>query len=69
MENISIQKNSTRDTKTIDSLGMLAYRVFPDSECVNIQLLSGAQEERTVPFKDGEIFRLRNVEIRLNIVE
>ncbi|MEI5990161.1 hypothetical protein [Enterococcus crotali] len=69
MENVTISKNKTRDTATINGLGMLAYRIFPDTECVNIQLLSGAQEECTIPFSDGEIFRLRDVELRLDIID
>lgn len=69
MENVRISKNKTRDTATIASVGMLAYRIFPATKSVNIQLLSGAQEECTVPFRDGEIFRLRDVELRLAIID
>ncbi|EOH96158.1 hypothetical protein UAY_03068 [Enterococcus moraviensis ATCC BAA-383] len=69
MEYLTIKKSNTRDTATLAGLGMLAYRIFPDSECINIQLLSGAQEESTIPFKDGERFRLRNSELCLIIVD
>ena len=69
MEMIAINKNRTRDTATIPSLGMLAYRIFPDTECINIQLLSGTQEECTVPFKDGGLFVLRGVEVRLEMID
>ncbi|ALS36340.1 hypothetical protein [Enterococcus rotai] len=69
MEHITIRKNKTRDTATLESLGMLAYRIFPDTECINIQLLSGAQEECTIPFKNGEVFILRGVELCLDIID
>ncbi|WP_086315216.1 hypothetical protein A5821_002657 [Enterococcus sp. 7F3_DIV0205] len=69
MENMTINRNNTRDTATITGLGMLAYRIFPDTECINIQLLSGDQEESTIPFKTGETVILRGVEIRLEIIE
>ncbi|ALS02139.1 hypothetical protein ATZ33_12325 [Enterococcus silesiacus] len=69
MEYVTISKNKTRDTATIARLGMLAYRIFPDTGSINIQLLSGAQEECTIPFKDGEIVRLRDVDLRINIVD
>lgn len=67
MENLTINKNKTRDTTTIPGLGMLAYRIFPDTECINVQLLSGDQEECTVPFKAGEVFILRDIELCLEI--
>ncbi|MGX7245584.1 hypothetical protein ACWOC1_12150 [Enterococcus quebecensis] len=69
MDRLTINKNKIRDTATIASLGMLAYRIFPDTECVNIQLLSGEQEECTIPFKEDEIFTLRNVSLKLAIVD
>ncbi|EOH97125.1 hypothetical protein UAW_01607 [Enterococcus haemoperoxidus ATCC BAA-382] len=69
MERVIINKKQTRDTATIPSLGMLAYRIFPDTECINIQLLSGAQEECTIPFKDGEMFSLRDVNLQLDVVD
>lgn len=69
MERVTINKNKTRDTATIPSLGMLAYRIFSDTECVNIQLLSGAQEECTIPFRDGEIFSLRDADLRLDVID
>ncbi|MDA9471299.1 hypothetical protein [Enterococcus sp. 5H] len=68
MEKLVINKNQLRDTATLSSLGMLAYRIFTEVGCVNIQLLSGEQEECTIPFKDGEIFSLRDVELCLSIV-
>ncbi|MEI5994248.1 hypothetical protein [Candidatus Enterococcus mansonii] len=69
IENITIHKNKLRDTATIANLGMLAYRIFPDAECINIQLLSGDQEECTIPFKDGETVILRGIELRLAITD
>lgn len=67
MEKLVINKNKLRDTATLSSLGMLAYRIFEDTECINIQLLSGEQEECTIPLKDGGTFALRDVEIYLSI--
>lgn len=69
MEKLVITKNQLRDTATLPSLGMLAYRIFTETECVNIQLLSGEQEECTIPLKDGEVFSLRDVAISLSIAE
>ncbi|MBO0473696.1 hypothetical protein IGL98_000307 [Enterococcus sp. DIV0840] len=69
MEIMTINKKKTRDTMTIPTLGMLAYRIFPDTECINIQLLSGAQEECTIPFKSGETVILRGVELHLKITD
>lgn len=68
MEILTINQVKTRDTATIASLGMLAYRAFPDTGCINIQLLSGEQEECTIPFKTGEMAVLRGVELRLDII-
>lgn len=69
MDNLFVDRMSTRDTATLPNLGILAYRVFPETESINVQLLTGGQEEITIPFKDGEIFMLRNSEICLNIMD
>ncbi|EOL50517.1 hypothetical protein [Enterococcus caccae] len=69
MENVTISKGKVRDTTTIVSLGMLAYRIFPDTACVNIQLLNGNQEECTIPLKNGEVFMLRGVKLCLDVKE
>ncbi|MGX7149566.1 hypothetical protein [Enterococcus ureasiticus] len=69
MEIMTINKRQTRDTMTIPTLGMLAYRIFPDTECINIQLLSGAQEECTISFKDGVMFKLRDVNLCLEVID
>ncbi len=65
MEQLIINKNKLRDTATITGLGMLAYRIFPETGRINIQLLSGEQEECTIVCKDGEEFSLRGEVIRL----
>ncbi|WP_207695213.1 hypothetical protein DOK67_0001248 [Enterococcus sp. DIV0212c] len=67
MEKLTIHKNKIRDTATIPSLGMLAYRIFTDTECINIQLLSGEQEECTIPLNDGEMFKLRDIDLYLSV--
>ncbi|MGX7201299.1 hypothetical protein [Enterococcus plantarum] len=41
MEIMSIHKSQTRDTATLPELGIVAYRIFSDTGCINIQLLSG----------------------------
>ncbi|MBM7687423.1 hypothetical protein BCR24_11965 [Enterococcus ureilyticus] len=69
MEKMEIKKSIARDTGTIASLGMFAYRIFPDTKSVNIQLLNGEQEERTVPLKTGETFFLRGLELCLELID
>ncbi|MFD1901507.1 hypothetical protein [Enterococcus termitis] len=65
MKELIINKNKLRDTATIPELGMLAYRIFPDTNRINIQLLMGEQEEATIICQDGEVFTLRDQMIRL----
>ncbi|MBO0466127.1 hypothetical protein JZO73_01115 [Enterococcus plantarum] len=69
MQIMSIHKSQKRDTSTLSELGMVAYRIFSDTGCINIQLLSGKQEERTIPFKDGEVVRFRDVDVRLDVID
>jgi hypothetical protein len=65
VKELIINKNKLRDTATIPELGMLAYRIFPDTNRINIQLLTGEQEEATIICQDGEVFSLRDQMIRL----
>ncbi len=69
MEHLEIKKGVERDTYTIDELGMLAFRVFPEQGILNIQLLAGAQEEYNIPFVDGEIVEMKDVVVQLKIVD
>ncbi|GGC92246.1 hypothetical protein [Enterococcus wangshanyuanii] len=65
MGELVIKKGKTRDTATIAGLGMLAYRIFPETGRINVQLLSGEQEECTIVCEDGVAFSLRGEVIRL----